>query len=79
MSASGLPTERNVHAVAQSLEPGRPCVYVADDPVALNHARALLATNERTGVVEGDILHPDELVDPPCSGGSSTSTGPWPY
>lgn len=58
----GLPTERNVHEIAQAVGPKSQVVYVADDPVALNHSRALLATDERTGVVEGDILHPDELV-----------------
>lgn len=61
----GLPTERNVHSIAQSIAPESQVIYVADDPVALNHSRALLATNERTGVVEGDILHPDELVADP--------------
>jgi hypothetical protein len=63
--SSGLPTKRNVHEVAQSLDPDANVVYVADDPVALNHARALLATNARTGVVEGDILHPDAMLDDP--------------
>jgi O-methyltransferase involved in polyketide biosynthesis len=61
----GLPTERNVHEIAQAVGPESRVVYVADDPVALNHSRALLATDERTGVVEGDILHPDELVADP--------------
>ncbi|MEU4234666.1 SAM-dependent methyltransferase [Nonomuraea sp. NPDC026600] len=65
---SGLPTKQNVHEVAQSLDPGAHVVYVADDPVALNHARALLATNARTGVVEGDILHPDAMLDDPALG-----------
>lgn len=61
----GLPTERNVHEIAQAIAAESRVVYVADDPVALNHSRALLTTNERIGVVEGDILHPDELVAEP--------------
>jgi hypothetical protein len=62
---SGLPTQRNVHEIAQALVPETHVVYVADDLVALNHARALLATNERIGVVEGDVLHPDDLLADP--------------
>ncbi|MEU8247805.1 SAM-dependent methyltransferase [Nonomuraea sp. NPDC048916] len=62
---SWLPTARNAHEIAQSLAPDAHVVYVADDPVVLSHARAILATNEQTGVVEGDVLHPDELVDDP--------------
>ncbi|WP_336207325.1 SAM-dependent methyltransferase [Nonomuraea sp. LPB2021202275-12-8] len=65
---SWLPTQRNVHEIAQAVEPETRVVYVADDPVALNHARALLATDERTGVVDGDILHPDELLADPVMG-----------
>ncbi|MDP9867724.1 MULTISPECIES: SAM-dependent methyltransferase [Streptosporangium] len=59
---SGLPTQRNVHQVAQSLDPAARVLYVADDPVVLSHAMALLATDPRTSVVRGDLLHPDELL-----------------
>lgn len=62
-----LPVERNVHQIAQELAPESRAVYVADDPVALNHARALLATNERTGVAEGVILEPDAILDHPVT------------
>ncbi|MFF5205672.1 SAM-dependent methyltransferase [Streptosporangium sp. NPDC000396] len=61
----GLPTQQNVHQVAQSLVPGTRVVYVADDPIVLSHARALLATNPDTAVVEGDVLHPGELLADP--------------
>jgi hypothetical protein len=63
--ASGLPTQRNTHEVAQSLAPGVRVVYVDDDPVVLSHARAILATNPDTGVVKGSILRPAEMLADP--------------
>ncbi|MFI6512553.1 SAM-dependent methyltransferase [Streptosporangium sp. NPDC050855] len=62
---SGLPTRRNVHQVAQEIAPETRVAYVATDPVVLSHARAMLATDARTTVVEGDVLHPRELLTDP--------------
>jgi hypothetical protein len=62
---AGIPGQQNTHEVAQSLTPDARVVYVSRDPVVLSHSRALLATDSRTGVVEGDILHPAELVAHP--------------
>ncbi|WP_049572811.1 SAM-dependent methyltransferase [Nonomuraea sp. SBT364] len=64
---SWLPTQRNVHEMAQEIAPESRVVYAADDPVALNHARAILARDERVGAVEGSILRPDELVADPAT------------
>jgi hypothetical protein len=61
-----LPSRPNIHETAQSLTPDARVVYVATDPVVLSHSRALLATDSRTGVVDGDILHPAELVADPA-------------
>ncbi|SNT29554.1 S-adenosyl methyltransferase [Streptosporangium subroseum] len=61
----GLPTRSSIHYVAQELVPDARVVYVSTDPVVLSHARALLATNPATAVVEGDILHPRELLADP--------------
>ncbi|MFF0311562.1 SAM-dependent methyltransferase [Streptosporangium sp. NPDC004379] len=61
----GLPTQENVHQVARSVLPGVRVVYVSDDPVVLSHGRALLATDDTTAVVRGDILHQDELMADP--------------
>ncbi|MEW9529453.1 SAM-dependent methyltransferase [Microbispora sp. NPDC049125] len=63
--SSGLPTQRNVHEVAQELVPGARVVYVDDDPVVLTHARAILARSEGTGVVKGSLLRPAEMVADP--------------
>ncbi|MER6177615.1 SAM-dependent methyltransferase [Streptosporangium sp. NPDC001681] len=62
---SGLPTRNNVHQVAQAIAPDTRVVYVATDPVVLSHARAMLATNPHTTIVEGDVLHPRELLNDP--------------
>ncbi|MET8158660.1 SAM-dependent methyltransferase [Sphaerisporangium sp. NPDC005289] len=59
---AGIPSEHNTHQIARSLAPEARVVYVSNDPVVLSHSRALLATDAKTGVVEGDIMHPAELM-----------------
>jgi S-adenosyl methyltransferase len=69
---SGIPTVGNVHEVAQAAAPDSRVVYVDTDPVAVAHARAILAGDPRTTVVQADgrdpavlLAHPDltELLD----------------
>src|SRR6266536_6716057 len=43
---SGIPTQGNVHEVAQRPDPGARVVYADIDPVAIAHSQALLARNE---------------------------------
>lgn len=52
---SGLPTQSNVHQVAQRVDPQARVVYVDNDPVVVAHGRALLAENDHTVVVRADI------------------------
>ncbi|MEZ0094813.1 SAM-dependent methyltransferase [Streptacidiphilus sp. EB129] len=59
---SGLPTAENVHQVAQRIDPATRVVYVDNDPVVLTHARALLADNKQTVVVDGDLIKPSALI-----------------
>ncbi len=59
---TGLPTQQNVHEVAQSVLPNARVVYVDNDPIVLVHARALLADNQNTIVVEGDLRRPAEIL-----------------
>jgi S-adenosyl methyltransferase len=59
---SGLPTRQNTHEVARAVDPGARVVYVDNDPVVISHGRAILACDDRTAVVEGDILHPADLL-----------------
>ncbi|MFL6128770.1 MAG: SAM-dependent methyltransferase [Mycobacteriales bacterium] len=66
---SGIPTVGNVHEIAQRATPGARVVYVDNDPVAVEHSRAILAGDERTAVVHADLRDPDSvLADPALTG-----------
>ncbi len=60
---AGLPTQDNVHQVAQRAAAGSRVVYADNDPVVVNHGLALLAESERTTVINGDLRRPDEILD----------------
>jgi hypothetical protein len=62
---SGLPTQGNVHEIAHAVDPWTHVVYVDNDPVVLAHGRALLADNDTTTVILGDVLQPDSIFDDP--------------
>jgi S-adenosyl methyltransferase len=68
----GLPSDNNVHQVAQRFAPDARVVYVDIDPIVLAHARALLAGDGSTVVITADfrdqeaiLAHPDvqRLID----------------
>lgn len=61
----GLPTNNNVHQVAQSLTPDAPVVYVDIDPIVLAHGRALLADNAATTVITADMRDPEAILNHP--------------
>ena len=61
---SGLPTNQNVHEVAQPVNPDSRVVYVDIDPVVVNHAQALLS-GRQTAAVRGDVCHPEEILCAP--------------
>ncbi|MBL3666147.1 SAM-dependent methyltransferase [Streptomyces sp. M2CJ-2] len=58
---SGLPTQDNVHQVAQRIDPTTHVVYVDNDPMVLVHGRALLEQDERTVVIQADMRETDEI------------------
>jgi S-adenosyl methyltransferase len=73
-NGSGLPTQNNVHQIAQQVAPGSKVVYIEIDPVVLAHGRVrgLLPENDSTAFIEGDasdvehvLSHPDtrRLID----------------
>jgi SAM-dependent methyltransferase len=64
---SGIPTAGNVHEIAQAAVPGARVVYVDIDPVAVAHARALLADDPRTGVVQGDFTDVEAVLGDPIT------------
>ncbi|MER5475664.1 SAM-dependent methyltransferase [Streptomyces sp. NPDC002734] len=62
---SGLPTQENVHQIAQRFVPSARVVYADNDPIVLAHARALLTSSPegRTAYVEGDLRAADALLE----------------
>jgi hypothetical protein len=62
---SGLPTQDNVHQVAQRVAPEARVVYVDNDPMVLVHGRALLEQNERTAVIHADMRATDQIFSHP--------------
>ncbi|MFK0291266.1 SAM-dependent methyltransferase [Streptomyces sp. NPDC090442] len=62
---SGLPTQDNVHEVAQRVDHRSRVVYVDNDPIVLAHGRALLEENEHTAVIQADMRDTDGIFDSP--------------
>ena len=62
---AGLPSQNNVHEVAQRVCPDARVVYVDNDPVVLNHAEALLATDDSTVVIGEDMREPERILAHP--------------
>ncbi|MDT0466562.1 SAM-dependent methyltransferase [Streptomyces gibsoniae] len=62
---SGIPTQGNVHEVAQSVAPGARVVYVDNDPVAVAHSASLLGGNPDAVIVDADIRRPAEILSSP--------------
>jgi len=61
---TGLPTQGNVHQVAQDVSPDARVVYVDNDPMVLAHSRAL-KTGGNTVVIEADLRDPPAIIDHP--------------
>lgn len=52
---SGLPTQNNVHQVAQAVDRESKVVYIDNDPVVLAHGRSILDENDRTAIISADM------------------------
>lgn len=63
---AGLPTSPSVHECARTVIPGARVAYVDNDPVAVTHARALLATDDGVIAVEGDAREPEAVLADPA-------------
>jgi hypothetical protein len=61
---TGLPTQGNVHQVAQQVNPDARVVYVDNDPMVLAHSRAL-KTSGNTAVIEADLRNPAAILKHP--------------
>ncbi|MGH9213273.1 MAG: SAM-dependent methyltransferase [Acidimicrobiales bacterium] len=61
---SGIPTEGNVHEVAQQAAPESRVVYVDNDPVVLAHAHVLLRGTAQgaTSYIQADMHDPEDIL-----------------
>ncbi|MCX5000867.1 SAM-dependent methyltransferase [Streptomyces longwoodensis] len=58
---SGLPTQDNVHEIAQRVDPSSRVVYVDNDPIVRTIGGVLLASNENTAVLQADMRDTDGI------------------
>jgi S-adenosyl methyltransferase len=63
---TGLPTQGNVHEIAQAVNADARVVYCDYDPIVVTHARALLAGAPGVVAVEGDVRYPRHLLTLPA-------------
>ncbi|MET9458144.1 SAM-dependent methyltransferase [Streptomyces canus] len=63
---TGIPTEPNLHQVAQEIAPESKVVYADNDPIVLRHAQALLHSTPEgaTTYVHADVRDPDAILRP---------------
>jgi SAM-dependent methyltransferase len=59
---SGIPTEGNVHEIAQQASPAARVAYVDVDPVAIAHSKAILAGNQNAAVIGADLRDPAKIL-----------------
>ncbi|MGV9662945.1 SAM-dependent methyltransferase [Nocardia niigatensis] len=64
---TGIPTEPNLHQVAQGLAPESRVVYVDNDPLVFAHARALLVSSSegQTAYIQADAARPLDILAAP--------------
>ncbi len=62
---SGLPTQDNVHQVAQRIDPGARVAYIDYDPIVLAHGRSLLAGSDSATVIGADLRDTAGIVGHP--------------
>jgi hypothetical protein len=59
---SGIPTQGNVHEIAQRTAPASRVVYADIDLVAVAHSEAILAGNENATVIAADLREPEKIL-----------------
>lgn len=59
---SGIPTQGNVHEVAQQASPDARVAYVDIDPVAVAHSKAILNGNGNAAIIAADLRAPGEVL-----------------
>jgi hypothetical protein len=65
---TGLPTEGNIHEVAQATAPESRVVYVDNDLIVLTHARALMTSDPAgaTAFIQADAREPGKILADPA-------------
>jgi SAM-dependent methyltransferase len=62
---SGIPTQGNVHEVAQEASPGSRVVYADTDSVVIAHSQAILAGHKDAAVIRADLRDPAAILADP--------------
>jgi hypothetical protein len=62
---SGIPTEGNVHEIAQQAVPDARVVYLDIDPIAVAESVEILEGNEYATAILADLRSPQEILDHP--------------
>ncbi|SEL14113.1 SAM-dependent methyltransferase [Streptacidiphilus jiangxiensis] len=64
---TGIPTEPNLHQVAQAVVPNARVVYADNDPLVLKYAERLMRSSPqgRTTYIEADVNDPGSLLSDP--------------
>jgi S-adenosyl methyltransferase len=62
---SGIPTEGNVHEIAQGTNPQARVVYVDIDPVAVAESQEMLEGNKFAIAINGDLCRPQTILEHP--------------
>nr|WP_264081236.1 SAM-dependent methyltransferase [Streptomyces spectabilis] len=62
---SGIPTEPNLHQIAQGAAPDASVVYCDNDPIVLAHAEALLRSTPQgaTEYIQADVREPAAILE----------------
>lgn len=62
---TGIPTEPNLHQIAQEVAADSRVVYTDNDPIVLRHAEALLRSSPEglTEYIQADAREPDRIVE----------------
>ncbi|WP_447036732.1 SAM-dependent methyltransferase [Streptomyces sp. DSM 118878] len=62
---TGIPTEPNLHQIAQGIAPEARVVYCDNDPIVLAHAEALLRSTPQgvTEYLQADFRRPEKIIE----------------
>ncbi|MFF8658735.1 SAM-dependent methyltransferase [Streptomyces huasconensis] len=62
---TGIPTEPNLHQIAQGIAPETRVVYCDNDPIVLAHAEALLRSTPQgvTEYIQADFREPEKILE----------------